>query len=307
MTENTPVDTDHISSVPMSNDETSTNQTSTDPMTIDEILDILAIADADRADSIALFNDSTNDDLVTDILASLGHSFGSFNDIKVVEPTQEPLAWLKAYLLLTPAVIAWHREQGIPDEVMRDTLADVGRHVAISRRVTGEFSLQTWRWLTHHFTVRIFALGRLQFALQRTAATVDGAFAAGDWVLAVHIPESGPLLPALVDESLRAAKDFFPRHFPDRPVSIVTCDSWMLDPYLLEKASPTSNVGAFIRRFTAFGDRTDGHTDALYFVFRTRDLDRLGELPRTTSLQRAVLERLDRGESWQIGWGYFAL
>jgi hypothetical protein len=276
-------------------------------MDINDVLDILAIADADRTDCIALSGDSSNEDVVIEIVGALVHSLGSFNEITVEEPTQEPLAWLKAFLLLTPTVIEWHRTNGIPDEVMRDTLADVGRHVAISRRVTGEFSLQTWRWLTHHFTARIFALGRLQFALQRTTGTVEGVFTTGDWVLAVHIPESGPLLPELVDESLRAAREFFPRHFPDRPVSIVTCDSWMLDPFLLDRVSPTSNVGSFIRRFTAFGDRTDGHTDALYFVFRTRDLTRLDELPRATSLQRAVLERLDRGESWQIGWGYLAL
>jgi hypothetical protein len=276
-------------------------------MDINEVLDTLAITDTDRADCIALFNDSGDEALVIEIVAALVNSLGSFNEIPVEEPTQQPLAWLKAFFLLTPTIVEWHRDKGIPDEVMRATLADVGRHVAISRKVTGEFSLQTWRWLTHHFTARIFALGRLQFALQRTTSTVDGVFSAGDWVLAVHIPESGPLRPELVDESLRAAREFFPLHFPDRPVSIVTCDSWMLDPFLLDRVSPTSNVGSFIRRFTPFGDRTDGHTDALYFVFRTRDLTRLAELPRATSLQRAVLERLDRGESWQIGWGYLTL
>jgi len=276
-------------------------------MDINQILDILAIADADRASCLALFEDTANNDLVAETVLAITLSSGTFNEIKVSEPTQDPLVWLKSFLLLTPTVVEWHRENNIPDDVMRDTLADVGRHVAISRRVTGEFGLQTWRWLTHHFTMRIFALGRLQFALQRTTSTVDGVFAAGDWVLAVHIPESGPLLPELVDESLRAAREFFPRHFPDRPAEIVTCDSWMLDPFLLDRMAPTSNVGSFIRRFTPFGDRTDAHTDALYFVFRTRDLTRLAELPRATSLQRAVLERLDRDESWQIAWGYLVL
>jgi len=276
-------------------------------MDINQILDILAIADADRASCLALFEDTANNDLVAETVLAITLSSGTFNEIKVSEPTQDPLVWLKSFLLLTPTVVEWHRENNIPDDVMRDTLADVGRHVAISRRVTGEFGLQTWRWLTHHFTMRIFALGRLQFALQRTTSTVDGVFSAGDWALAVHIPESGPLLPELVDESLRAAREFFPRHFPDRPAAIVTCDSWMLDPFLLDRMAPTSNVGSFIRRFTPFGDRTDAHTDALYFVFRTRDLTRLAELPRATSLQRAVLERLDRGESWQIAWGYLVL
>ena len=276
-------------------------------MNSDELLDILAIDALDRADCLALLESTESDVLVADVTTALMRSFGTFNEITVDEPTQDPLVWLTAYLRLTPAVVEWHRANGVPDRVMRDTLADVGRHVAISRRVTGEFSLQTWRWLSHHFTVRIFALGRLQFALQRSALAVADVIAPRDWVLAVHIPESGPLLPALVDNSLAEAATFFPRHFPDRPATVVTCDSWILDPFLVDRVAPTSNLGSFIRRFTPMGHSTEGHTDALYFVFRTRDLASVATLPRETSLQKAVLERLEMGESWLISWGYLLL
>jgi hypothetical protein len=279
----------------------------TEALTTDELLELLAVDEADRADVVALLDDAADAALVAEVTAALDRSFGTFNEVKVDEPTQEPLVWLKAYLLYTPRVVEWSREHGIPDRVMRETLADVGRHVAISRRVTGEFSLQTWRWLTHHFTVRIFALGRLQFALQRSTLSVNGAIDVDDWVLAVHIPESGPLRPELVDDSLDQARAFFPAHFPDKPATVVTCDSWMLDPWLLDRTTATSNTGAFIRRFTPIGHSSDGHTDALYFVFRTRDLTRLAELPRDTSLQRAVLERLEIGETWQVAWGYLVL
>jgi hypothetical protein len=279
----------------------------TDDLNTEELLDLLAIADSDREDCRALLAVTADAAAVSAARKAILRSFGTFNEVRLEEPTQEPLVWLKAFFLLTPTVVEWHREHGIPETVTRDTLADVGRHVAISRRVTGEFGLQTWNWLTHHYTVRLFALGRLQFALQRADTAVDGVMAQGDWVLAVHIPESGPLTPALVDESLAQAKAFFAEHFPDKPVTVVTCDSWMLDPFLLDRMAPTSNVGSFIRRFTPMPHSTDGHTDALYFVFRTRDLSRLTELPRQTSLQRAVLERLDRGESWQVAEGYLLL
>jgi hypothetical protein len=276
-------------------------------MELDAVLDLLAIDAADRADCAALFADTGDDALVAEVVASITRSIGTFNEVPVEEPTLEPLVWLKAYLLLAPAVVEWHRAHDVPETVTRDTLADVGRHVAISRRVTGEFGLQTWRWLSNHYSTRLFALGRLQFALQRTSRSVAGVLTPGDWVLEAHIPESGPLLPELVDESLAAAREFFAQRFAGRPVSVVTCNSWMLDPFLVDRVAPTSNVGGFIRRFTPFGDSSDGHTDALYFVFRTRDLSRVPTLPRETSLQRAVLERLDRGESWQIAWGYLLL
>jgi hypothetical protein len=81
----------------------------------------------------------------------------------------------------------------------------------------------------------------------------------------------------------------------------------MLDPYLIERMPEETNVGSFIRRFTPLGRSTDAPAEALYFVFRTRDLERVPELPRDTSLQRAVLERIDRGETWQLAWGYLDL
>jgi len=276
-------------------------------VTTDELLLLLGIDDLDRDDCLALLRDRRNDPAVNEVLDALARSFGTFDEVPLTEPTTDELTWLAAFLRMTPVVVEWHRARGIPESVTRDTLADVGRHVAISRRVTGEFGLQTWRWLTHHYTSRIFALGRLQYALERSKVSHPGAFEVGDWVLALHIPESGPLRPDLVDESLASASRFFAEHFPGMPVTVATCHSWMLDPYLIERMPEDTNVGSFIRRFTPLGQSKDAPAEALYFVFRTRDLDRAGELPRDTSLQRAVLERIDRGETWQLAWGYLEL
>jgi hypothetical protein len=273
----------------------------------DELLLLLGIAEEDRDDCLALLREPGDRLAVNEALDALARSFGTFDEVPLHEPTHDELVWLTAFLLYTPTLVEWHRARGIPEAVTRDTLADVGRHIAISRRVTGEFGLQTWRWLTHHFTARIFALGRLQFALERAKVSHPGAFEEGDWVLALHIPESGSLRPDLVDESLAHAARFFALHFPDKPVTVATCHSWMLDPYLVERMPEATNVGSFIRRFTPLGLSKDAPAEALYFVFRTRDLDRVPELPRDTSLQRAVLERVDRGETWQLAWGYLDL
>jgi GNAT-like C-terminal domain/N-acyltransferase N-terminal domain len=273
----------------------------------DELLLLLGIADDDREDCLSLLREPGDRVAVNEALDALARSFGTFDEVPLHEPTTDELVWLTAFLLYTPTLVEWHRARGIPDAVTRDTLADVGRHVAISRKVTGEFGLQTWRWLTHHYTARLFALGRLQYALERATVEHAGAFREGDWVLALHIPESGPLRPDLVDESLAFASRFFAEHFPDKPVTVATCHSWMLDPYLVERMPVETNVGSFIRRFTPLGQPKNAPAEALYFVFRTRNLERVRELPRDTSLQRAVLERIDRGETWQLAWGYLDL
>ena len=122
----------------------------------------------------------------------------------------------------------------------------------------------------------------------------------------IHIPECGPLSSAAVDASLAQAQVFFARHFPDKPIAVVTCVSWLLDPYILEHM-PDTNIGSFARRFTPVTQPFDDATSALFFLFRTRDLGELPTLARDTTLRRVVLDRAASGEPWQIGSGYLRL
>lgn len=213
--------------------------------------------------------------------------------------------WIVALLRFAPQVHAYHLELGISPDVSKATLADFGLQLRINRRVHGRFGLDTWSWMTLHMAGNLFRLGRLQFHLVRgtgSAMPVDDERA---WVLGIHIPEDGSLSPAAVDASFNEARQFFATRFPDKPISLATCDSWMLDPYLVEQL-PGSNIASFARRFTV--DRsTDAPGDAVYFTFRQRGLENLGALPRETSLQRVVLERIEKGGTWQLGHGHLAL
>ncbi|KUM39065.1 acyltransferase domain-containing protein [Arthrobacter sp. EpRS71] len=207
--------------------------------------------------------------------------------------------WIEALLRFAPSVHAYHLDRGIDSAVSAASLADLGLQLRINRRVHGQFGLDTWAWLTLHMAGNLFRLGRLQFHL------VPAEGQDSDWVLGVHIPEDGGLSPDLVDASFAEAGSFFPQYFPDKPARTATCDSWMLDPYLVQRL-PESNIASFARRFTL--DRcTDAPTDAVYFTFRQRGLQDLDKLPRETSLQRVVLERIDDGGTWQLGHGHLAL
>ncbi len=82
----------------------------------------------------------------------------------------------------------------------------------------------------------------------------------------------------------------------------------MLDPYVAGHLDSDSNIVRFANRFTPYGHPLDAPTDAVYFTFRTRSVDpELASLPRRTSLQRMVLERIDDGGCWQLGFGYLEL
>src|SRR3982750_2916054 len=101
-------------------------------------------------------------------------------------PRERGLAWrhlyVYAYLALVDVTRAYHRDHGIAEAVSWTTLADLGRNLAIDRRMHGQGWPVMQSWLTLHARGGVYELGRLQ--PQRGDTTID-----------LHIPESGPLTP----------------------------------------------------------------------------------------------------------------
>jgi hypothetical protein len=183
----------------------------------------------------------------------------------------------------------FHRSRGVPTEVTAQTLTELGQQVWVHRLTFGELGLHTYGWLTVTWSGSLYWLGRLQFNLQRLES---------GWVCSTHIPRSGPLEPAAVDRSFAAAARFFPAHFPDRPVRDFWCSSWLLDPTLAQALDPASNMARFQARWRLYGDPMPADEDALFFTFARRgDVD-LAALPRETSLQRVIVDRLRSGGHW---------
>ncbi len=272
-------------------------------------LDYLDVAVEDRAECQELLEGCISpgaESVQAYLSARLGSDDASVPALSAAGLPVTERDWIEAMLRFVPGIRTWHAERDIPDAVTRDTLSDFGRNLAINRRVHGRFGMDTYKWLTHLFAGRIFALGRLQYLLHRPTAPIPGV-ADGEWVLGVHIPEGGPLSTHSVAESLAAAGPFFARHFPATPVRTANCESWLLDPYLAAHIDEWSNISRFAARFTPYGTPRDEPTDAVYFTFRTRSMELLPELPRTTALQQLVLDRIAAGGTWQLGFGHLAL
>jgi hypothetical protein len=227
-------------------------------------------------------------------------------------PGERNPAWkhfyVYAYLALLDSVLAYHREHGIPEPISWATFADLGRKLSIDRQAGLGGQSTTLQWLSLHVRGAIYELGRLQF--QRGRSRLEGLagnpLRRDEFALALHIPESGPLTPQRCDESLRMASQFFPRHFPDEPYRIVTCDSWLLDPQLAEYLPPESNIIGFQRRFQLLPDVGEGDESVLHFVFHTVTTP-LRELPQRTTLERAVASHLRAGRHWHTRAGWLAL
>ncbi|WP_053653611.1 acyltransferase domain-containing protein [Streptomyces sp. MMG1121] len=217
------------------------------------------------------------------------------------------------FVAAVPRTLARHRERGIPAEISRHTLADLGRHMAVHRRRHGTTGVQSRRWLVRHFRGELFQLGRLQFERarlgERTAPVIAAAgldAAPGTPCLNLHVPDfHGPLTPSACDRSLARARAFFARHFPqERPVAAL-CHSWLLDPQLRRYLPADSNIVRFQDRFrTAREDTEPSDTEPVQFVFGEPGLP-VAELPRRTSVERAVGDHLRAGGHWYIGHGWF--
>ncbi|WP_406329129.1 acyltransferase domain-containing protein [Streptomyces sp. NBC_00203] len=219
------------------------------------------------------------------------------------------------FIAALPHVRAYHREHGVPEDVSRRTLADLGRHVAVHHRRLGTPGLLFPWWIALHFHGELFQLGRLQFQRARLGRRTGRAVAAagldlgpGDSCLSLHITDfRGPLTPSACDRSLALARDFFTRHYPDERYEVAVCHSWLLDPQLKRYLSADSNIIRFQDRFElAYQDKTPDDGVPIGFVFGDPELP-VEKLPRRNSVERAVVDHLREGGHWYGGQGWFAL
>lgn len=262
---------------------------------------------------------------VADVVRQLGEHFEEFRPWGVLDlpalfdPVSDPdasaaLRWLYvvAFAEFLPTTLAAHVRRGIPEATSRATLADVGRHVRIARRLYGVRACIEQNWLQAHLRGILYDLGRLQFNLARlelTQADLDEAAiqaTPGTVVVETHIPEAGPLDPDAADASFARVQGFFATHFPELgTLHYATCDSWLLDPQLSDIV-PGANIARFGARYGLFRPARTSDQSALDFVFRAPTTPR-DQLPRDTRLQRGMLDHLAGGGHIEARYGWLTL
>ncbi|WP_037668681.1 acyltransferase domain-containing protein [Streptomyces griseus] len=290
-----------------------------------EVLVDLAVPHEDINDVIRMSRRVTDDpELLHALKQAVGELVGDMGEIRgTVDlpdldwPSGPLQRFFPLYVLVAalPDVRAYHKERGVPAEVARRTLADVGRNIAAHRRTYGMGGVLVPRWLTLHFHGELYQLGRLQFQRDRVGRRAGAAIEAagfgsgpGDLGLGMHIPDFlGPLTREACDRSLALAREFFARHYPEEPYRAVTCASWLLDPQLRQYLPEDSNIVRFQERFRVSHMATEAEDDTpIRFVFGTDDVP-LDRLPRRTVLQRAIVDHLRAGGHWYVGHGWFPL
>jgi len=281
----------------------------------------LAIPEEDIPDVVRLAPSPESDPDAWWYLERGVHSLGLFMglvdkpprvaNLKDINDPEYRLFYVHMFVAALPQAQQYFRDRDIPDDIVRETLADLGRNVRVHRKREGVGGLGVAFWLTLHFRGMIYQLGRLQFERSRVEVWGESMATAmtpepkpDDRVLSLHIPDfCGPMTPEACDESIARAHEFFPRYFPEEPVRAGVCSSWLLDPQLKDYLDPESNIIRFQNRFRLVPGGYNVDNSIVQFVFGPVLTDP-ARLPRRSTLERAVAGHLEADKHWEgrVGW-----
>ncbi len=130
------------------------------------------------------------------------------------------------------------------------------------------------------------------------------ALGPGDAVLDMHIPAEGELTLDAIREALTQAEPFFDQYYAEQKFVAYVCGSWLFSPQLETMLAPDSNILRWQHEGYLFPSESSGE-DFLTFTFGARSIN-TATAPRDTSLRRAVIAHLERGEILRCG-GYLLL
>jgi hypothetical protein len=197
-----------------------------------------------------------------------------------------------------------YREQGISDDIWHDSMLDLRYKLIECHLVHGVWGTFVAKWNDGFFNMTRFALGRLQFEIRPFGFTYEKngvTLTPGSPVLNTHIPRSEqPLTRESVWASYALAADFFKDRLQGAPVAFY-CSSWLLFDKHREMLKPTSNIYRFISDFDVVETGTYKDYAEVWRLFDRHYKGDPDELPADSSLRRAYVDLMKKGEP--TGWG----
>ena len=213
------------------------------------------------------------------------------------------------FICLARYMKAHYEKQGLDLTLMHDSLYDLKYKLDECHEVYGIWGTFVASWYDRFFKLSRFAFGRLQFETTRFNAEYckNGLCLNPDsTVINVHIPRTGTKLSyESVKDAYRRAAAFFKEYFPDGPV-VFNCHSWLFFPRNKEVLNEKSNLYAFMKDYDIFqsGEYEDySQAWRLFDCLYEGDPERM---PQDSSLRRAYVDWMRKGEKIGWGWGVYA-
>jgi hypothetical protein len=232
------------------------------------------------------------------------------------------LFYFYLYVLCAAGTIHFLEAANCRADVIDSTMATLRRLAVIHDRKWHTLGVDPGWWLIPILRGELLRVGSLEFHRvnlgvgtlspdpwysEEEVDALGVGFRRGDPSLGIHIPEGTAFDPASLDATFALAREVLGAMWPVDARRLATCQSWILDRQLIDYLGPTSNVLAFQRRFHLLPRcepiGTDPNTEILEFVFRAPGVA-LTDLPRDTTLERAVLDHIAQGKRWRLqpGW-----
>lgn len=193
-------------------------------------------------------------------------------------------------------------KKGIPYDYFYDNMQDIVRWTNIWSGVKGELYLGEIGWLSLHFKMDIFKIGRLQFnkAFGRSIPEIN--LKESDNFLGVHIPACGPLDFDECVKSVLDAQDFYAKYLPEFKYKCIICSSWLLYDGLKDMMKSDSNIIKFQSLFDIYGK---GESDAIirFIIGWGADREQVKEMEFTSRLKNEIKSRVLKGEKFYSAYG----
>ena len=157
--------------------------------------------------------------------------------------------------------------------------------------------------LLRRLSMKLFIIGRLSYCFYEAEYDLpEKTLRKGDKVIQIHIPRGESITPEKCEESLKLAKEFFSKYFPEYDYKCFTCESWLLDETLAEFLPENSNITSFRKMFEVV--KTEESDAILSNIFRWNTSRRniRNEIAATT-LTKKVKEYVLKGKKFYIGYG----
>jgi len=213
-------------------------------------------------------------------------------------------------VLLVPRGKELYRRQGVDEQIIHDSFADLKWKMWECRKMYGIWGIFVAWWFDRWFDASRYAIGRLQYELcplgefpgAEKVIAENPALTAQTQVVNVHIPSSGHMPYEAVRASYEAAAAFFAERCGQ---VIFACESWLLYPGNLEFLPEKSNIRPFMADYQLFWEENTGEEGNLWRLFYVPVETPCRDLPETEGLQRAMKAWLLRGNAPGAAAGLF--
>ena len=201
-----------------------------------------------------------------------------------------------------------YKKANIEEEVYFDTVNDILYKLKECYEIEKVWGIIPLGWFYSMFHMKILAFGRLQYAIGKMwhNTTVAGkTINSGDDVVYIHIPSSGkPFDKKSRLESYDKAYRFYKKYFRDE-VPVFACESWLLFPKNREILGENSNIVSFMDDFKIISSAEYPDNRNMWRIFGADAELSAAELPRKTSMQRALADWIQSGHRLGGGVGVF--